>query len=106
MDSYHGLSFVIDLFYLADFICDCRFYAFKDHRGMIVDDRTLIWQRMKRHKARLVFKAILFFPFYLISNQLYCIKLLSAMHLRTMYLFMEKAAILVRPLHPARSQLL
>lgn len=95
MDSYHGLSIVIDLFYLFDLIGDCRYYSYRDHRGLIVEDRKLIWQRMKRHKLRIFFKVILFFPFYLISNRLYCIKILSGMHLRTMYLFMEKAAIMV-----------
>lgn len=95
MDKYHGLSLIIDLFYLADFICDCRFYSYLDHRGLLVNEPKLIWKRMKKHKVRMVFKAFLFFPFYLISNQLYCLKLLSSMHLRTMYLFMKKAAIMV-----------
>ena len=93
MDVYHSTSIVIDVFYLADLVGDCRFYAFETDEGVVVSDQRLIWQRMKKHKARIFFKLLLCFPFYFINNRWYILKLLSGMHLRTMYLFMKKIAI-------------
>ena len=80
---------------MIDLLFDCRFYAYEDCSGMLVTDQQMIWKRAKGRKARLVFKSLLFLPFYLISNKLYYFKLLSGMHFVTLFIFLRKSAVLV-----------
>lgn len=95
MNRFHGLSIFFDIFYLLDLICDCRYYAFYDYRGFLVEGNKEIWTWMKRQKLRIVFKLLLIVPWYLISNNLYCFKLLSVIHFRTLNVFGGKAATYV-----------
>lgn len=99
MSVYHVTSIFIDIFYLLDLIGDCRYYAYEDEQDIVISDQTKIWQRMKKKKARIFFKFLLCFPFYLFDDKLYCIKLLSGMHLRTMLLFLRKSAVMVQMAH-------
>lgn len=95
MGKYHGFSLVFDVFYLLDLIGDCRYYAFYDHHGFLVNKHTLIWHWMKKQKLRMVVKIFLILPLYLFSDALYCLKLLSVIHIKTIHKFTEKLAIYV-----------
>lgn len=95
MSYYHVPSIVVDVLYLIDLICDCRFYGYIDSNNVPVHDQQKIWNRMKKKKTRLLIKFLLCFPFYLFTDRLFCIKLLSGIHLWTMYLFIKKLAIYV-----------
>ena len=95
MDTYHGLSIVFDVFYVFDFVCDCCLYAYRDHTGEIICERSKIWNHSKKSITRLIFKALLFFPFYLINNSFYIVKIISVIHFRSMYIFGKKISALV-----------
>lgn len=105
MTAFHPYSIIIDFFYLLDLIGDCRFYAFETEKDIVVSDQQQIWNRMKKKKMRIFFKFLLCFPFYLFSDRLYCLKLLSCMHLRTLFLLMKKIAIMVRLDHQATAKI-
>ena len=95
MNIYHGASIFFDIFYLFDLICDCRYYGFYDYRGFLIKENKKIWIWMKKQKARFVFKLLLCLPLYLFSNSLYCSKLLSVIHFRTLQVFGQKIAFYV-----------
>ena len=87
MNKFHIPSLIFDIFYAFDLFADWTLYAVEDSRGILIDTRDQIRANFRGKVLRPIAKFILCLPLYFITNKLYILKGLSAIHLKALYKF-------------------